>query len=433
MKIQKKINFITLGCSKNVVDSEKLMAQFEHGGYSTLHNGELDSAKIVIINTCGFINDAKEESINTILEYAQAKKRGEIEKLFVFGCLSERYKKDLRKEIPEVDSYFGVNNWAEILQSLGVQNMKKLIGERILSTTQHYAYLKIAEGCNWTCSYCAIPLIRGKYHSTPIEELVQEAHLLARQGVKELILIAQDLTYYGLDIYKTRRLADLLKKLIEIDEIKWIRLHYAHPSLFPLDILEVMQQSEKVCPYIDIPFQHINSEVLEKMQRHTSKEEIYDLIRTIRHKIPNITLRTTLMVGHPGETKEAFDELLDFVRTVKFERLGVFTYSEETGTYGAKNNPDTISLEEKQHRADIVMTLQSSISTSLNEQKIGKVMEVVIDRKEREYYIGRTKNDSPEVDGEILIESKQHLEVGNFYSAKITNSNEFDLFGSIIP
>lgn len=427
----KKINVITLGCSKNLVDSEKLMAQLEYGGYELMHDSEDLSADIVIVNTCGFINDAKEESVNTILELAEARRRGEIEKLFVFGCLSERYRDDLVGEIPEVDEFFGVKNIEDIVAAIGVQSKDFLMGERVLSTPNHYAYLKISEGCNWGCSYCAIPLIRGKHISVPMGDLVQEAELLAKKGVKELIVIAQDTTYYGMDLYGERKLAELLDRLSEIKGIEWIRLHYAYPTQFPKDVIEVMKNNPKVCRYLDIPFQHISDNVLKQMRRGHSKQETYDLIADLRANIPDIALRTTLLVGHPGEDEAALNELLEFVKQVRFERLGVFAYSEEDGTYGAKNLKDTISDEEKQRRADAVMKLQARISGELNQEKVGKSFRVIIDRKEGEYFVGRTQYDSPEVDGEVLIKSENPIEFGEFYEVVITSSDDYDLFAEL--
>ncbi len=431
MPSNKKINVITLGCSKNLVDSEKLMAQLQYGGYALLHDSDDSSARTVIINTCGFIGDAKEESINTILEFAEAKKRGEIDKLFVFGCLSERYKNELEAEIGEVDEFFGVSNVEDILTSLGVQHKKQLMGERLLSTPPHYAYLKISEGCNWGCSYCAIPLIRGKHVSAPIEALVAEAQLLAAKGVKELMVIAQDSTFYGIDIYGKRRLADLLTEVSKVDGIEWIRLHYAYPTQFPTDVLEVMRINPKICKYLDIPFQHVSNGVLKAMRRGNTREQSYELISALRKAVPGIALRTTLLVGHPGEDEAAFAELMDFVREVKFERLGVFTYSEEEGTYGAQHLKDEIPQEEKQRRADAVMKLQAGISASLNQEKVGKVFRTVIDRREGGFYVARTEYDSPEVDGEVLIKSATPLSFGEFYSAKITDADEFDLYGEV--
>ncbi len=433
MSSPKKINVVTLGCSKNVVDSEKLMAQLQHGGYALLHDSDDTSARTVIINTCGFIGDAKEESINTILEFAEAKKRGEIDKLYVFGCLSERYKKELEVELgSEVDEFFGVSNVEDILRTLGVQHKSKLIGERLLSTPPHYAYLKISEGCNWGCSYCAIPLIRGKHISTPIEDLVSEAKLLAAKGVKELMLIAQDSTFYGIDIYGKRRLADLLTELSKVDGIEWLRLHYAYPTQFPIDVLDVMRSNPKVCKYLDIPFQHVNNTVLKNMRRGNTRQQTYDLIRAFREQVPGIALRTTLIVGHPGEDEAAFAELMDFVREAKFERLGAFTYSEEEGTYGAKHLKDEIPQEEKQRRADVLMRLQAEISGTLNQEKVGKTFRSIIDRKEGEYYVGRTEYDSPEVDGEVLITSAKPLALGEFYGVKISKVEEFDLYGETL-
>ncbi len=408
------------------------MARLQHGGYTLLHDSDDPSADIVIINTCGFIGDAKEESINTILEFAEAKKRGDIVKLYVFGCLSERYKAELQAELgDEVDEFFGVNNIEDILTTLGVQHKQALLGERLVSTPQHYAYLKISEGCNWGCSYCAIPLIRGKHVSVPMEELVAEAKLLAAKGVKELMVIAQDSTYYGLDLYGKRRLADLLTELSKVDGIEWIRLHYAYPTQFPQDVLDVMRDNPKICKYLDIPFQHVNTNVLKAMRRGNDKQQTYDLVTAIRKAIPDMALRTTLIVGHPGEDEAAFNELMDFVRIAKFERLGVFTYSEEEGTYGAQHLQDDIPQEEKQRRADVLMKMQAGISAALNQKKIGKTLRAIIDRKEGDYYIARTQYDSPEVDGEVLIKSEKSLKFGEFYDVKITSADEFDLYAEI--
>jgi ribosomal protein S12 methylthiotransferase len=428
---RKQINLITLGCSKNVVDSEKLMARLRRGGYALLHDSDDMSAQIVIINTCGFITEAKEESVNTILAFAEARRRGDIEKLFVFGCLSERYKDDLRKEIGEVDEFFGVNSMEDILASLGVPPVQTPVGERLLTTFGHYAYLKISEGCNRRCSYCAIPFIRGRHVSTPVEELVSEATLLAGKGVKELMVVAQDTTFYGMDIYGERRLASLLNALSEVDGIEWIRLHYAYPAQFPNDVIDVLRSNSKLCRYLDIPLQHVNDAVLKNMRRGINRQQTYDLIGKLRTQAPGIALRTTLLVGHPGEDEAAFAELMDFVREVKFERLGVFTYSEEEGTYGAKRLKDTLTQEEKQRRADILMKLQAEISASLNHAKAGKTFRVILDRKEGEYYVGRTEFDSPEVDGEVLITSAKPLRSGRFYNVKITSADEFDLYGEI--
>lgn len=431
MSNRKQINLITLGCSKNVVDSEKLMARLRRGGYTLLHDSDDMSAQVVIINTCGFIAAAKEESVNTILAFAEAKRRGDIEKLFVFGCLSERYKDDLRREIGEVDELFGVSSMDDILASLGIPPVQAPAGERLLTTPGHYAYLKISEGCNRRCSYCAIPLIRGRHVSTPIEELVSEAALLAGSGVKELMVVAQDTTFYGVDIYGERRLAALLSALSEVDGLEWIRLHYAYPAQFPSDVIEVLRSNRKLCRYLDIPFQHVNDAVLKSMRRGVNRRQTYDLIGRLREQAPGMALRTTLMAGHPGEDEAAFEELMEFVREVKFERLGVFTYSEEEDTYGAKHLKDTLKQEEKQRRANLLMKLQAEISASLNHDKVGKTFRVILDRREGEYYVGRTEFDSPEVDGEVLITSVRPLRSGSFYSVKITSADEFDLYGEV--
>jgi ribosomal protein S12 methylthiotransferase len=428
---EKQINLITLGCSKNVVDSEKLMARLRRGGYTLLHDSEEASAKIVIINTCGFITDAKEESVNTILSFAAAKRRGDIEKLFVFGCLSERYKNDLRKEIGEVDEFFGVNSMDDILTSIGVPHVPASAGERLLTTPAHYAYLKISEGCNRRCSYCAIPLIRGKHVSTPVEALVSEAKLLAGKGVKELMVVAQDTTFYGVDIYGERRLAALLDALSAVAGIGWIRLHYAYPAQFPDDVIDALRRNHKLCKYLDIPFQHVNDGVLKNMRRGVNRRQTYNLIEKLRERAPGVALRTTLLVGHPGEDEAAFAELMEFVREVKFERLGVFTYSEEEGTYGAKHLKDALPQAEKHQRANALMQLQAEISASLNHAKVGKTFRVMLDRKEGDYYVGRTEFDSPEVDGETLITSDKPLRSGCFYNVKITSADEFDLYGEI--
>ncbi|MDR1343544.1 MAG: 30S ribosomal protein S12 methylthiotransferase RimO [Prevotellaceae bacterium] len=422
---------MTLGCSKNVVDSEKLMARLRRGGYTLLHDSADTSAKIVVINTCGFIAEAKEESVNTILEFAEAKRRGDIEKLFVFGCLAERYKDDLRKEIEEVDEFFGVSSFDDILTAVGVPRAQAPAGERLLTTAGHYAYLKISEGCSRRCSYCAIPLIRGRHVSTPVAALVSEAQLLAGKGVKELMVVAQDSTSYGVDIYGKRRLAALLGALSEVDGVEWIRLHYAYPAQFPDDVMDVLRSNGKLCKYLDIPLQHVSDAVLKNMRRGISRRQTCELIDKLRSRAPGIALRTTLMVGHPGEDEAAFAELMDFVRQVRFERLGVFTYSEEEGTYGAKHFKDALGQEEKQRRAGAVMKLQADISASLNEEKVGKTFKVMLDRKEGDSYVGRTEFDSPEVDGEVLVASSgRPLSVGQFCSVKITSADEFDLYGA---
>jgi ribosomal protein S12 methylthiotransferase len=432
----KKINIITLGCSKNIVDSEYLSAQFTANGYQVVFDSNDVSAKIAVINTCGFIAAAKEESINMIMQFVEAKRKGNIEHLFVFGCLAERYANELRTEIPEVDSFFGVKNLKDIVAKIGMQYKKNLIGERCLSTPYHYAYLKIAEGCNWRCSYCAIPLIRGKYESVSMEKLIDETHFLAHQGIKELLIIAQDTTYYGLDIYKKQKLAELLNKLSEIDGIEWIRLHYAYPSNFPEDVITEIAANPKICKYIDIPFQHINNAVLKKMRRG-SNTEIHRLIEKLRTQIPDIALRTTLLTGHPGEDENAFDELKNFVQDVKFERLGVFSYSEEEGTFSAKKFSDSIPETVKNARVDEIMKIQNSISKQLNRKRVGNEYRVIVDRIENDYIVARTEYDSPEIDNEVLISvSSIHKnkipKTGEFINVKIISSEDYDLFGEII-
>ncbi|MDR1984684.1 MAG: 30S ribosomal protein S12 methylthiotransferase RimO [Prevotellaceae bacterium] len=432
----KKINLITLGCSKNTVDSEYLSAQFVANGYQVVFDSNDMSAKIVVINTCGFITAAKEESINTIIQFAEAKCRGDIEYLFVFGCLAERYANELRAEIPEVDNFFGVKNLKDIVAKIGMQYKKTLIGERYISTPKHYAYLKIAEGCNRHCSYCAIPAIRGKYTSVNIEKLLAETNLLAQQGVKELLVIAQDTTYYGLDIYKKQKLAELLNKLSKIDGIEWIRLHYAYPSNFPEDLIAEMASNPKICKYIDIPFQHINNDVLKKMRRGANSE-IYRLIDNLRTQIPDITLRTTLLTGHPGEDENAFEELKKFVEDIKFDRLGVFSYSEEEGTFSAKNFDDNIPENIKNARADEIMEIQNSISQKLNLNRVGKEYQVIVDRIENEHIVARTEYDSPEIDNEVLIPrisipENKIPQTGDFINVKITASEDYDLYGIVL-
>lgn len=428
----RKISVITLGCSKNIVDSEFVMRQLNASGFQVMHNSD-DRADIVLINTCGFIGDAKEESIAMILKYAEQKQQGQIQKLFVFGCLSERYKQELEAEIPEVDGFFGVNEFKAVVQVLGAQYRTELLGERLLTTPSHYAFLKISEGCSWGCSYCAIPLIRGKHVSQTLEQLVLEAENLAALGVKELIVIAQDTTYYGMDIYGKRRISELLNRLCEINGIEWIRLHYAFPYQFPEDLIETIASNPKICSYLDIPFQHISDVVLKNMRRGITKAETYELIHRLRERIPNLALRTTLLVGHPGEGKEEFDELCNFVREVKFDKLGVFPYSEEEGTFAAKNLQDKLSSEEKIRRAGTIMKLQQKISEELSSQKVGKRYRVLIDSEDSEFYVGRTEYDSPEVDGEVLIKKNDliKLEIGEFYEAKIVDSMEYDLIGEV--
>lgn len=431
-KSTKKVNVITLGCSKNLVDSESLLRQLESNGFKVFHDSN-EPSEIVIINTCGFINDAKQESIETILSFEDLRNQNKIEKLFVFGCLSERYKKELEQEIPVVDKYFGVYDLEELVESIGGHYKKELVGERMLTTPKHYAYLKISEGCDRTCSFCAIPLIKGKHKSRPIEELVKETEYLVKQGVKEIILIAQDLSYYGLDIYKENKLAELVNTLSDIKGVKWIRLHYTFPANFPKDVIQVMKSKKNVCKYIDIPVQHISSKILKDMRRNITKEQTYELIRYFRKEIPDMTLRTTLLVGHPGETDEEFNELIEFIKEVKFERLGVFTYSEEENTYSAINFKDDIPASIKQARMDELMDIQRDISNELNTNKIGKSYKVLIDRIEGEYFIGRTEFDSPEVDNEVVIKSpNKKLKVGEFYNVKIKSADDFDLHAEIL-
>ena len=424
-----KINVVTLGCSKNVYDSEVLMGQLKANNKEVVHE---DEGNIVVINTCGFIANAKEESINTILDYVQKKQDGTVDKVFVTGCLSERYKPDLQKEIPDVDQYFGTTELPSLLKALEADYRHELIGERLTTTPKNYAYLKIAEGCDRPCSFCAIPLMRGKHKSTPIEELVIEAEKLATNGVKEIILIAQDLTYYGLDIYKKRNLAELLKELIKVEGIDWIRLHYAFPTGFPLDVLEVMRNESKVCNYIDIPLQHISDSVLKSMKRGFGKEKINRLLKDFRERVPGMAIRTTLIVGYPGETEENFQELKQWVSDMRFERLGCFTYSHEENTT-AYLLEDDVPEEIKMQRANEIMEIQSQISWELNQEKIDKEFKVIIDRKEGNYFVGRTQFDSPDVDNEVLINAKKsYIRSGDFATVKIISAEDFDLYAEVI-
>ena len=424
-----KINVVTLGCSKNVYDSEVLMGQLKANNKEVVHE---DEGNIVVINTCGFIANAKEESINTILDYVQKKQDGTVDKVFVTGCLSERYKPDLQKEIPDVDQYFGTTELPSLLKALEADYRHELIGERLTTTPKNYAYLKIAEGCDRPCSFCAIPLMRGKHKSTPIEELVIEAEKLAANGVKEIILIAQDLTYYGLDIYKKRNLAELLKELIKVEGIDWIRLHYAFPTGFPLDVLEVMRNESKVCNYIDIPLQHISDSVLKSMKRGFGKEKINRLLKDFRDRVPGMAIRTTLIVGYPGETEENFQELKQWVSDMRFERLGCFTYSHEENTT-AYLLEDDVPEEVKMQRANEIMEIQSQISWELNQEKIDKEFKVIIDRKEGNYFVGRTQFDSPDVDNEVLINAKKsYIRSGDFATVKIISAEDFDLYAEVI-
>ena len=423
------INVVTLGCSKNVYDSEVLMGQLKAGGKNVVHEQE---GNIVVINTCGFINNAKEESINTILEYVQQKEAGLIDKVFVMGCLSERYKPDLEKEIPDVDQYFGTSELPALLKVLGADYKHELIGERLTTTPKNYAYLKISEGCDRPCSFCAIPLMRGAHISTPIEALVTEAEKLAAKGVKELILIAQDITYYGLDLYKKRALADLLRALVKVEGIEWIRIHYAFPTGFPMDVIEVMKEEPKICNYLDIPLQHISDPILASMKRGTTEEKTTKLLKKFREAMPEMAIRTTLIVGYPGETQADFEALKSFVKEMRFDRLGCFTYSHEENTT-AYDLEDDVPEEVKLARANEIMEIQSQISWELNQQKIGKTFRCLIDRKEGNYFVGRTEYDSPDVDNEVLIDAKKHyVKTGDFVEVKIIDATDYDLYGEPI-
>ena len=429
----KKINVITLGCSKNTVDSEHLMARLAAAGYEVLFDSDRTDAKVVVINTCGFIGDAKQESVDMILRAAAAKNAGKIERLFVIGCLSERYADSLRAELPEVDGFFGARTWDGIARALGAAEDPALATERHLSTPRHYAYLKISEGCNWKCGYCAIPLIRGGHVSVPMEELEEEARKLAARGVKELIVIAQDTTYYGLDLYGKRRLAELLRRLCRIDGIEWIRLHYAYPTAFPDEVIEAMASEPKICKYLDIPFQHISDAQLSAMHRRHTKAEAYALVKKLRGAIPDLALRTTLLVGYPGETEADFTELEQFVRDVRFERLGVFAYSEEEGTYSARELADDVPEEVKQQRVERIMTLQNDIARENNQRRVGRTERVLIDSRQGNYYVGRTQYDSPEVDQEILIPAaERRLLRGHFYEIRIDGAADYDLYGKAV-
>ena len=426
-----KVNVITLGCSKNIYDSEVMMGQLRASKFDVVHESTDDDASIVIINTCGFIDNAKQESIDTILTFAKAKEKGKIDKLIVTGCLSERYKPDLEKEIPNVDEFFGTHDLPRLLKSLGADYKHELVGERFLTTPQHYAYLKISEGCDRPCSFCAIPLMRGIHVSVPVEELVKQAKSLAANGVKELILIAQDLTYYGLDIYKKRNLSELLRHLSDVDGIEWIRLHYAFPSGFPMDILDVMNERKNICNYLDMPLQHISDNMLKSMRRGTTRQKTIDLVNIIREKVPGISLRTTLIAGYPGETQDDFEQMKEWVSNTRFDRLGIFNYSHEENTH-AFSLADDVDDDVKRERASEIMEIQKNISSELNDKKINETYKVLIDRKEGGYYIGRTEADSPEVDNEVLIDAeKNYLRIGDFSDIKIISANEFDLFGEI--
>ena len=427
-----KVDIITLGCSKNLVDSEQLMRQFKANGYTVEHDPKKINGEIVVVNTCGFIGDAQEESINMILELAEAKKKGKIGKLIAMGCLTERFLDDLKRELPEVDKFYGKFNWKEVLADLGKAYHNELSDDRVLTTPKHYAYLKIGEGCDRTCSYCSIPIITGHYHSRPIEEIETEVKLLVKRGVKEFQVIAQDLTYYGLDLYKKMALPELIERISDIPGVEWIRLHYAYPAHFPYDLLRVMRERDNVCSYLDIALQHISDNMLKHMRRNITKEQTYELLERIRKEVPGIHIRTTLMVGHPGETEQDFEELVDFIKKMRFERMGAFTNSHEADTYSYNNYEDIIPQETKQERLDYIMRIQERISAELNEQKVGQVLKVIVDREESDFYVGRSQFDSPEVDPEILISKDKELVIGTMYSVKITDAQAFDLYGKVI-
>lgn len=429
---QNKINIVTLGCSKNLVDSEVLYSQLKANDYDVEHESAKDDSNIIIVNTCGFIENAKQESIDTILRYVDEKEAGNIDKLYVTGCLSHRYKEDLEREIPQVDAYFGTLELPNILKTLGADYKHDLIGERLTTTPQHFAYLKISEGCNRPCSFCAIPLMRGNHVSKSIDQLVIEAKNLVKNGTKEVMLIAQDSTYYGLDLYGERKLGDLLRALSDVEGLEWIRLHYAFPSQFPVDALEVMAERDNICKYIDIPLQHATDNMLKIMRRGITRKRTEEVIQTIREKVPGIAIRTTMLVGHPGETEEEYNELVNFVQKMKFDRLGVFTYSHEENTH-AHSLPDDISQEVKDQRAEDLMGVQQEISLEVNKQKIGNTYKVLFDRVEGGYFVGRTEFDSPEVDNEVLVDTKtNYARVGDFALVKITNAEEFDLYGDVV-
>lgn len=427
-----KVNIVTLGCSKNLVDSEVLLTQLKGNGIDATHESKKDDSNIVVINTCGFIDNAKQESIDTILRYVDAKEEGLVEKVYVTGCLSQRYSQDLEKEIPEVDAWFGTRDLSRLLKQLNANYKHELVGERILTNPSHFAYLKISEGCDRPCSFCAIPLMRGKHISRPMEELVLEAKNLAKNGTKELLLIAQDSTYYGLDIYKKRNLSDLLKRFSDVDGIDWIRLHYAFPAGFPLDVLDTMAERPNICNYLDIPLQHGSSEMLKIMRRGITREKTEELLQTIREKVPGIAIRTTLIAGHPGETEAHFDEMMRFVENSRFDRLGVFPYSHEENTH-SHSFEDDVPAEMKQERVDALMELQQGISLELNQTKVGKTFKVLVDRKEGGSFIGRTEHDSPEVDNEVIFEgTSNYLRIGDFVDAKVTSASEFDLMAEVV-
>ena len=427
-----KVDIITLGCSKNLVDSEQLMRQFVANGYTVEHDPHKINGEIVVVNTCGFIGDAQEESINMILELGEQKQKGRIGKLFVMGCLSERFLKDLEKELPEVDRFYGNFNWTELISDLGKSYHQELATERVLTTPRHYAYVKIGEGCNRTCSYCSIPIITGAYQSRPMEEVVDEVRGLVAQGVKEFQMIAQDLTFYGLDRYKRMALPELVERVSDIPGVEWIRLHYGYPSHFPYDLLPVMRERDNVCKYMDIALQHISDPMLKMMRRNITKAETYELLERMRREVPGIHLRTTLMVGHPGETEQDFEELIRFVKDIRFERMGAFAYSHEEGTYAYQHYKDEIPQEVKQDRLDYLMRVQEGISADVNASKVGQTFRVIVDREEEDFYVGRTQYDSPEVDPEILISKDTPLSPGSFYQVKVIDAQAFDLYGKVL-
>ena len=426
-----RIDFVTMGCSKNLVDSERLMGQLEANGFHCVHDPEYPQGEIAVINTCGFIGDAKEESIEMILRFAEAKKAGKLRKLYVMGCLSQRYQGELEKEIPEVDKYFGKFNYRDLLVELGKAELPVCDGQRCLTTPSHYAYLKISEGCDRHCAYCAIPLMTGHHVSRPMDEILREVERLVARGVKEFQVIAQELTYYGRDIDGQSHITELVNRMADIPGVEWIRLHYAYPNEFPLDLLDVIRERPNVCKYLDIALQHASDNMLNRMRRHVTKQETLDLLREIRSRVPGIHIRTTLMVGFPGETEEDFNELMQFVKDERFERMGAFAYSEEEGTYSARHYKDDISPEEKQRRLDKLMSLQQTISAEVEAEKVGQVMRAIIDRKEGDYYVGRTEYCSPEVDPEVLVSSDKPLRIGDFYQVRITDSEEFDIYAEL--
>lgn len=428
-----KVDIITLGCSKNLVDSEQLMRQFVANGYTVEHDPHKINGEIVVVNTCGFIGDAQEESIQMILDLGEQKKQGRIGKLFVMGCLSERFMQELVPELPEVDRFYGKFNWKELITDLGKSYYQDLAADRVLTTPQHYAFVKIGEGCNRTCSYCSIPIITGAYKSRPMEEIVEEVRQLTAKGVKEFQFIAQDLTYYGLDLYRRTALPELVERVSDLSGVEWIRLHYGYPSHFPYELLTVMRERENVCKYMDIALQHISDRMLSLMRRPITKAETYELIHRMREEVPGIHLRTTLMVGHPGETEADFEELLDFVKQVRFERMGAFAYSHEEGTYAFTHYQDEIDPTVKQDRLDALMRAQERVSTALNEAKVGQHFKTIIDREEEDYYVGRTQFDSPEVDPEMLIAKDKPLEIGAFYDVRVTSAEVYDLYGEVVP